>query len=95
MPELLSRRRRHVWVQEGQRVRRGEPLSMRLCLWTLALGVALAATPARADDVRPVQVHIVEREPGNFLVQWLVPQLLPIRAMPSPVLPAAPTCPRT
>jgi hypothetical protein len=57
-------------------------------LWTLALGVALAATPARADDVRPVQVHIVEREPGNFLVQWLVPQLLPIRAMPSPVLPA-------
>jgi len=38
--------------------------------------------------VRPVQVHIIEREPGQFLVQWLVPQLLPIRAMPSPTMPA-------
>ncbi len=54
----------------------------------LALGVALAATPARADDVRPVQVHIREREPDNFLVQWLVPKLLPIQAMPSPAMPA-------
>ncbi len=54
----------------------------------LALGVALAVAPARADDVRPVQVHIREREPDNFLVQWLVPKVLPIQAMPSPVLPA-------
>ena len=54
----------------------------------LALGIALAVTPARADDVRPVQVHIREREPDNFLVQWLVPKVLPIQAMPSPVLPA-------
>ncbi len=61
---------------------------MRLPLLGVAVTVALAATPARADDVRPVQVHITEREPGNFLVQWLVPQLVPIRAMPSPVLPA-------
>lgn len=53
----------------------------------LAFGVALAATPARADDVRPVQVHIREREQDNFLVQWLVPKVLPIQAMPSPVLP--------
>jgi hypothetical protein len=48
----------------------------------------MAPTTARADDVRPVQVHIVEREPGQFLVQWLVPQLLPIRAMPNPAMPA-------
>jgi hypothetical protein len=54
----------------------------------VALAVTLTTAPAWADDVRPVQVHITEREPDNFLVQWLVPQVLPIRAMPSPVLPA-------
>ena len=63
-------------------------MSVRFWLWGLGVGVALTATPALAADVRPVQVHITEREPGNSLVQWLVPQLLPIRAMPSPVLPA-------
>jgi len=49
--------------------------------------VALSAVPAGADDVRPVQIQIREREPGSFLVQWRVPQVIPVRAMPSPVLP--------
>ena len=52
----------------------------------LALGVALAVTPAGADDVRPVQVHIREREPDNFLVQWLVPKVLPIQAIASELM---------
>ncbi|UCG86590.1 MAG: HupE/UreJ family protein [Gemmatimonadota bacterium] len=55
------------------------------------LGVAIcglmSAIPARADDVRPVHIQIREREPGSFLVQWRVPQVIPVRAMPSPVLP--------
>jgi hypothetical protein len=49
--------------------------------------VALSAVPAAADDVRPVQIQIREREPGSFLVQWRVPQVIPVRAMPTPVLP--------
>lgn len=51
------------------------------------LAVLLAGACARADDVRPVQVQIKEREPGAFLVQWRVPKLLPPEAIPSPVLP--------
>jgi hypothetical protein len=47
----------------------------------------MSAIPAWADDVRPVQIQIREREPGSFLVQWRVPQVIPVRAMPSPVLP--------
>jgi hypothetical protein len=52
-----------------------------------AVAVALLSHPASADEVRPIQIQIREREPGAFLVQWRVPQLLPIQAMPSPVLP--------
>jgi len=51
------------------------------------LAASFTAIPARADDVRPVQIQIREREPGSFLVQWRVPQVIPVRAMPSPVLP--------
>jgi hypothetical protein len=58
----------------------------RRALWSLAL-VTLVARATLADDVRPVQVQVREQEPGTFLVQWQVPQLLPPQAMPSPVLP--------
>ena len=34
-----------------------------------------------------MQVQIIEREPGSFLVQWRVPKVVPVGAMPSPVLP--------
>ena len=53
----------------------------------VAVVVTLLSRPVAADDVRPIQIQIREREPGAFLVQWRVPQLLPIQAMPSPVLP--------
>ena len=52
-----------------------------------ALLLAVSSVPASADDVRPIQIQIREREPGAFLVQWRVPKLLPIQAMPNPVLP--------
>jgi hypothetical protein len=60
--------------------------------WTQRLSLAAVvlsttARPAVADDVRPIQIQIREREPGSFLVQWRVPKLLPIQAMPNPVLP--------
>jgi hypothetical protein len=53
----------------------------------IALALGLAATSAVADDARPVTVNVKEREPGAFLVQWQVPQVLPRQAMPIPVLP--------
>ena len=56
-------------------------------LSAVALAVTLASPPVAADDVRPIQIQIREREPGAFLVQWRVPKLLPIQAMPNPVLP--------
>jgi len=57
----------------------------RLILFAL-LGAAVASDGA-ADDVRPVQVQLREREPGVFLVQWQVPKLIPVEATPRPVLP--------
>ncbi len=48
---------------------------------------ANSARPA-VDDVRPVQVQIREREPGSFLVQWSVPQVIPLGAILVPVLPS-------
>ncbi len=62
-------------------------MMLKRALLSVASGVVLSAVPARADDVRPVQIQIREREPGSFLVQWRVPQVIPVRAMPSPVLP--------
>jgi hypothetical protein len=57
-------------------------------LGLFAVGMlALPADVARGDDVRPVQVQLREQEPGMFLVQWQVPQLLPLEAMPTPRLP--------
>ena len=56
-------------------------------LSAVALAITLASPPVAADDVRPIQIQIREREPGAFLVQWRVPKLLPIQAMPNPVLP--------
>jgi hypothetical protein len=55
--------------------------SVLLCVVVCGL---MSAIPAWADDVRPVQIQIREREPGSFLVQWRVPQVIPVRAMPSP-----------
>jgi hypothetical protein len=54
----------------------------------VALSAVMLASPAAADDVRPIQIQIREREPNAFLVQWRVPKLLPVQAMPEPVLPA-------
>ena len=60
-------------------------LARKTCLlWILA---ALVCSASAADDVRPVQIQIQEQEPGTFLVQWQVPQVLPPQAMPAPVLP--------
>jgi len=55
--------------------------------WTmLACGMFVFANAA-ADDVRPVQVQIREREPRVFLVQWQVPQVMQPQAMPMPLMP--------
>ncbi len=51
------------------------------------LAILLTVTSAPAHGGRPVQVQIIEREPGSFLVQWRVPKVVPVSAMPSPVLP--------
>ena len=56
--------------------------SVRLC----AL-IFLATHAVWADDVRPVQLQLREQEPGLFLAQWQVPQLIPLRAALKPVLP--------
>ncbi|MGB5173817.1 MAG: HupE/UreJ family protein [Thermoanaerobaculia bacterium] len=42
---------------------------------------------AAADIVQPVNVQAKEQEPNTFLVQWQVPKLYPVQAMPEPVLP--------
>jgi hypothetical protein len=61
---------------------------LRTALSLFVVGMlALAADVAWGDDVRPVQVQLREQEPGRFLVQWQVPQLLPPEAMPTPRLP--------
>ena len=62
-------------------------MNVKSALLGVALAGVLSAVPAGADDVRPVQIQIREREPGSFLVQWRVPTVIPVRAMPSPVLP--------
>ncbi len=62
-------------------------MTTRLWLVLSALAVAMAVAPAFGDVTRPVHVQIKEREPGSFLVQWRVPKVLPVRAMPTPVLP--------
>lgn len=56
-------------------------------LVVLALTLTIAA-PVAADDVPPVQVQLKEREPDAFLVQWFVPSVIPVQAMPHPELPA-------
>ena len=42
---------------------------------------------AAADLVQPVNLQAKEQEPNTFLVQWQVPKLYPVQAMPEPVLP--------
>jgi hypothetical protein len=42
---------------------------------------------AAADIVQPVNVQAKEQEPNTFLVQWQVPKIYPVQAMPEPVLP--------
>ena len=59
--------------------------SLRLC--ALIFVAAHSVTAVWADDVRPVQLQLREQEPGLFLAQWQVPQLIPVRAAPQPVLP--------
>ena len=51
----------------------------------ITFAFALVGASASADDARPVTVNVKEREPGAFLVQWQVPQVLPLHAMPVPV----------
>ena len=62
-------------------------MTARLWLVVSALAVAMAVAPAFGDVTRPVHVQIKEREPGSFLVQWRVPKVIPVQAMPTPVLP--------
>ena len=56
---------------------------------TLALLLLLASQVpvARADGVPPVTLQIREQESGRFVANWRVPQALPPRAIPSPILP--------
>jgi hypothetical protein len=56
---------------------------MRLYFVILML---LFGSVAKADLAQPVKVHIVEREPGLYAVRWQVPKVLPVHAMPVPVL---------
>ena len=53
----------------------------------LLLVASLGSAIAGADDVRPVQIQIREQEPGTFLVEWQVPQVIPRQAMPAPEFP--------
>ena len=47
-----------------------------------------ASLPAAAAlDGQPIQVQIQEQEPGVFLVQWRVPNIIPFEAMPTMALP--------
>lgn len=58
----------------------------RASLCALALFLFVAGQAA-ADIVQPVNVQAKEQEPNTFLVQWQVPKLYPVQAMPEPVLP--------
>jgi hypothetical protein len=44
---------------------------------------------AAADIVQPVNLQAKEQEPNTFLVQWQVPKLYPVQAMPEPLLPGS------
>ena len=55
-----------------------------VCAALLSLSVV---GQAAADIVQPVNVQAKEQEPNTFLVQWQVPKLYPVQAMPEPVLP--------
>ena len=63
-----------------------KPMMSKLGLAVLFSCVVVTHS-AQADDVRPVEVQVKEQEPGLFLVQWIVPKVLPPQAMPSPSLP--------
>ncbi len=62
-------------------------MTARYWLLLATLAIAINVAPSFADVTRPVHIQIKEREPGAFLVQWRVPKVIPIQAMPSPVLP--------
>jgi hypothetical protein len=64
------------------------PASIALAAACAAALWAVPGGPAAADDVRPVQIQLREREPGMFLIRWQVPQVLERAGMPSPRLPA-------
>ncbi len=59
----------------------------RIRLGAVALLLIGITRPAWSDDVRPVQLDLKEQEPGLFLMQWQVPQILPPHAVPSPLMP--------
>jgi hypothetical protein len=58
----------------------------RASLCALALFLFVAGHAA-ADIVQPVNLQAKEQEPNTFLVQWQVPKLYPVQAMPEPLLP--------
>jgi len=64
-------------------------ITRRWASLAVASTACILAFPATvgADDVRPVQVQIREREPRVFLVQWQVPQVMRPQAMPTPRMP--------
>ena len=59
-----------------------------VALWLL-IPCVLFASLAAADDVRPVQIQILEQEPGVFQLDWQAPPQLPRQAIPRIVLPAS------
>ena len=59
---------------------------MKQSVWVLV--GCLLALDALAHDARPIYVQVQETTQGSFSVQWNAPPTMPLRALPTPALPA-------
>lgn len=59
----------------------------RLLVASTLAAAALIPILAIADVGPPAHLQVTEKEPGLYAVQWRVPKVLPVRAVPTPVLP--------
>ncbi len=79
---------RRVWKRRSARALAWQVAAAASTLFGAALVSSPASLPAAATlDGQPIQVQIQEQEPGVFLVQWRVPNIIPFEAMPTMVLP--------